>query len=226
LKDAPDITKLDWNNIQTVQNAINYFDRYESGWNHQPNSQQEQTSSSTTVHYPCLLYTQNILQSKPFVDYNELVNYVEHHTKCTLQTCLRKVGHDVECCYKAPWNLQQTFTLEIDENGQPKHTHACNDNILNLHNLAMLSIWRANVDCKVVISIDVVLKYISKYATKAKNKSKTYHSMLSCISTIYEPQQPVTDGFQKMLVDNIVDRDISAREASHLMQKLPLAICS
>lgn len=146
------MSKLDWNNILSVQNAINYFDTYVSGWNYEPNSLQQHKSSSTTIHDPCLLDTQKILQTEPISDYNELINFVERHTKCTPQTCLRKVGPDVECRYKAPWSLQEISTLEIDANGQPKHTPARNDDRLNLHSPAMLSIWRANIDCKAVVS--------------------------------------------------------------------------
>ncbi|XP_059064231.1 uncharacterized protein LOC131856450 [Cryptomeria japonica] len=167
-----------------------------------------------------------IVSSDPFIDYCDLANRVQRHTKCTIQTCLRRKGTSLQCHYKAPWNITKKSSLSNDDNGQPKHTPARNDDRLNLHNPFILSIWRANVDCQLVLSIDVVIKYIAKYAAKAENKSETYHAMLSRISTNFESDKPAPNAFRKMLLDNLVDRDIGAQESCHLLLKLPLSLCS
>ncbi|XP_059074789.1 uncharacterized protein LOC131874875 [Cryptomeria japonica] len=135
-------------------------------------------------------------------------------------------GTSLQCRYKAPWNITEKSSLSNDDNGQPKHTPARNDDRLNLHNPFILSIWRANVDCQPVLSIDAMIKYIAKYATKAENKSETYHAMLSRISTNFESDKPAPSAFRKMLLDNLVDHDIGAQESCHLLLKLPLSLCS
>lgn len=149
--------------------------------------------------------TRMIMTTNPSTDYSELVNCVQRHTKCTLQTCLSKKGTSLVCRYKAPWNMQDKSILSNDDNGQPKHTHARNDDHLNLYNPSILSIWRANVDCQSVLSINAVLKYITKYAAKVEHKSETYHAMLSRISTNFEPNKPAPIAFQKILTDTLVD---------------------
>ena len=128
--------------------------------------------------------------------------------------------------YKAPWPMPDKSKISLAENGQPKYNATKNDDRLNLHNPSILSIWRANVDCQPVLSINAVLKYIAKYASKAEHKSETYHSMLSRISTNCASDRPVAFAFRKMLTDSLVERDIGAQETSHLLLKLPLSICS
>ncbi|XP_057857720.1 uncharacterized protein LOC131066866 [Cryptomeria japonica] len=226
LPKVPDIGKLQWNDIQSVQNALAYIDTYVSVWNPRSHELRNQVFHRSIVDDPCLMDTSMIVSSDPSIDYCELANYVQRHTKCTIQTCLHKKGTSLQCCYKAPWNITEKSSLSNDDNGQPKHTPACNDDRLNLHNPFILSIWRANVDCQPVLSIDVVIKYIAKYATKAENKSETYHAMLSQISTNFEFDKPAPNAFRKMLLDNLVDRDISAQESCHLLLKLPLSLYS
>ena len=101
-------------------------------------------------------------------DYNELINYVEHHSKCSVFTCLHKKGLANECRYKVPWTLQLTSILELDDNGNPKFVAIQNDDHLNLHNPTMLSLWRLNIDCKPIISINVVIRYNAKYTSKVE----------------------------------------------------------
>ncbi|XP_057838404.2 uncharacterized protein LOC131048470 [Cryptomeria japonica] len=215
LPKAPDIGKLQWNDIQSVQNALAYIDKYVSAWNPQSNALRNQMFHRSIVDDPCLMDTSMIVSSDPFIDYCDLANRVQRHTKCTIQTCLRRKGTSLQCRYKAPWNITKKLSLSNDDNGQPKHTPARNDDRLNLHNPFILSIWRANVDCQPVLSIDAMIKYIAKYAAKAENKSETYHAMLSRISTNFESDKPAPNAFRKMLLDNLVDHDIEADERSN-----------
>ncbi|XP_059064840.1 uncharacterized protein LOC131856900 [Cryptomeria japonica] len=226
LPKAPGIGKLQWNDIQLVQNALAYIDKYVSAWNPRSHALRNQMFHRSIVDNPCLMDTSMIVSSDPFIDYCYLANRVQRHTKCTIQTCLRRKGTSLQCRYKAPWNITEKSSLSNDDNGQPKHTPARNDDRLNLHNPFILSIWRANVDCQPVLSIDAVIKYIAKYAAKAENKSETYHAMLSQISTNFESDKPAPNAFRKMLLDNLVDRDIGAQESCHLLLKRPLSLCS
>lgn len=93
LKGTPNITKLEWNNLQSVKNAINYLNNYVSSWNHRPTSLQSHIFYQTNVHDPYLLNTKMIRLNNPGTDYKQLFKYVQHHNKknkIILQTCLWK----------------------------------------------------------------------------------------------------------------------------------------
>ncbi|KAH9307979.1 hypothetical protein KI387_035890, partial [Taxus chinensis] len=90
----------------------------------------------------------------------------------------------------------------------------------------MIYIWRANVDCQPVLSRHAVLKYIAKYASKAEQRSETYHQMLSRVSRDADADSPAHITIRKMLTESVVEHDISAQETCHMLQKMPLVMCS
>lgn len=99
--------------------------------------------------------------------------------------------------------------------------------MLNVHNLHMLSIWRANIDFQPVLSRHAVLNYISKYASKSESKSKSYHQMLSRLAQSSPLDVTMVVVIRKILTETVVDRDIGAQETCQLLlQKLPLTKCS
>ena len=114
-----------------------------------------------------LLDTKDILSSNPLHDYEQLLNRVQRHTKCTANSCLCKKGNTLECRYKCPWKVQNESSLYIDEKGQKTYNPTCNDERLNIHNPSILQTWRENVDFQPVLSCYAVLKYIAKYPSKA-----------------------------------------------------------
>ena len=101
-----------------------------------------------------------------------------------------------------------------------------NDDRLNVHNIDLLTMWRANVDCQLVPSQHAVLKYIAKYATKAKKMSESYQDMLTRISNSISSQDHALCASRSFLVETIVERDIGAQETCHMLLKLPLVVCS
>ena len=127
-------------------------------------------SHHSTTNDPCSLASPSIFASNYSADYEELVNFVQRHTKCSESTCLRKKGTSLQCHYGFPYELQATSSLFIDPNGQKTYNPARNDLLLNIHNYTMLSIWRANVDCQLVLCKHAILKYISKYESKVEPK--------------------------------------------------------
>lgn len=117
----------------------------------------------------CFLFNAgNIFSSLPHNDYKELLNCVQRHTKCTVDSSLCKKGTILTCLYNAPWDLCNESRLFIDDQGRKKYDLARNDDRLNVHNIDLLTMWHANVDCHRVLSHYVVLKYIAKYASKAE----------------------------------------------------------
>jgi len=186
---------LNWDNIEAVDLAKQFFDKYISAWNPRLSTISNQSISQTNVEDPCLLSTSDILRNNPFNDYVQLINCIERHTKCTENACLRKKGSSFECRYKAPWELHAHSSLFIDSNGQKTYTPARNDDRLNTHNPTILYIWRANIDCQPVLSIHAVQKYIAKYASKAEKKSETFHDMLRRIVLASPNVEPATSAF-------------------------------
>ena len=98
----------------------------------------------------------------------------------------------------------------IDSSGQKKYSLARNDALLNVHNPLMLSVWRANVDCQPMLSRHAVLSYISKYALKVENKSKSYHGILTSIAHVAPAEEGILLPIWKLLSETMADRDIGA----------------
>jgi hypothetical protein len=55
-------------------------------------------------------------------------------------------------------------------NKERKMSHHENDDRINVHNIDLLSMCRANVDYQLVFFHRVVLKYIAKYASKEEKR--------------------------------------------------------
>ena len=181
---------LDWEDDLAVEVAIFFFGTYVTAWN--PHNSQLSTSESyhSTTNDPCSLASPSIFASNYSADYEELVNFVQRHTRCSESTCLRKKGTSVQCCHGFLYDLQATTSLFIDPNGCKTYNPARNDSLLNIHNPTMLSIWRDNVDCQPVICKHVVLKYISKYASKVEPKSESYDAILSLLAHVAQLTTP------------------------------------
>ena len=130
------------------------------------------------------------------------------------------------CRYNAPWELQDQSKMFVNEKGHKKYEPAHNDDRLNVHNIPLLSIWRANVDFQPVLSRHAVLKYIAKYASKSERRSESYQDMLTRISNVVDSDIPSITAYKKFLAETIVERDIGAQETCHMLLKLPLVISS
>ncbi|XP_059070535.1 uncharacterized protein LOC131860176 [Cryptomeria japonica] len=190
----------------------------------QPNWPSQQTAS---LFDPCMADTNQILSIDPLFDYEELVNVVQRHTKCSAHTWLKKKGcSTLHCCYKAPWPEQDFSTLIVDAANNPSYEPTRNDNRLNIHSPIMLAIWRSNIDCQPVCSKMAVIQYISKYAAKTKQKSVGYVDILKKIVATTNTQDTILLTYQKFMMGIVADRDISAQETCHMLQKLPLISCS
>jgi hypothetical protein len=154
------------------------------------------------------------------------LNRVQRHTKCSVDSCLHKKGYVVTCRYNAPWEVRDDSLLFIDEKGRKKYEPTRNDDRLNVHNVDLLAMWHANVDCQPVVSRHVVLKYIAKYASKEEKRSESYQDMLTRISNSGASEDPVLSAYRRFLVETLVDRDIGAQETCHMLLNLPLVLCS
>ncbi|XP_057835128.1 uncharacterized protein LOC131045552 [Cryptomeria japonica] len=226
LPGAPNMETINWTDDNEVQMEKTFFDQYVSAWNPHIAADRMNTMHYTAMDDPCLADTKKIFTMDATLDYEALLNTLQRHTKCTEHTCLKKKGPTFECRYKAPWVQQEMSTLTVDNDNNPCYKPTRNDDHLNIHNPWMLSLWRANIDCQPVISKKVVLQYISKYASKSENKSQSYIEMLKTILNTSKSEDSILLTYQKFMMGIVVDRDISAQETCHMLQKLPLLSCS
>ena len=173
---------LDWNDPLAVDTTKTYFDSFLTTWIPHPTHLHFSAFHRASHQDPCTLAASSIREGNQNDDYETLVNSVQRHTKCNEFSCLRKKGTTLVCRYRFPFELQETSSMFIDSSGQKKYTPTRNDELLNVHNPLMLSVWRANVDSHPVLSCHAILSYISKYASKAENKSESYHDILTRIA--------------------------------------------
>ena len=108
---------LDWEDDVAVEAVKKKIDTHVIAWN--PHNSQLSTFEShhSTTNDPCNLASPSIFASNYSADYEELVNLVQRHTKCSESTCLRKKGTSLQCHYGFPYELQATSSLFIDQNG-------------------------------------------------------------------------------------------------------------
>jgi hypothetical protein len=187
---------LNWEDPNQIYDAKSFFDNYVTAWNPRENHDTHMAIHQSIQDDPCLLDTEEIFSSNPLEDYEQLLNRVQRHTKCTEKTCLHRKGATLECRYKFPWKVQMESSLYIDELGQKTYHPTRNDERLNIHNLNILQTWRENVDFQPVLSRYAVLKYIAKYASKAEGRSETYHHMLTRIASTSHLEDPASNSYR------------------------------
>ena len=71
-----------------------------------------------------------------------------------------------------------------------------------------------------------MLNYISKYASKIEKKLETYNTILKKIAYTNESDDNALIAYQNFMMGFIAERDIGAQETCHMLQKLPLVLCS
>lgn len=105
LQNAPSMERLNWDDPTQVRFAKEYFDRCVHAMNPHDRHQKNIQVRINDDNHPCLKGTQQISQSNPMIDYEELLNYVERHITCNEKSHLRKKKGKLVCRYKAPWDL-------------------------------------------------------------------------------------------------------------------------
>jgi hypothetical protein len=156
-------------------------------------------------------------------DYIELINKLQRHTRCSPSYCIRvnkRTGQQT-CRFGYPKN-HNDHTFIQESNSQPELVTVRNDTNINPHNRLQLQGWRANVDLKPVLSIHAALQYISKYASKAEPRSMAFSEIFTQILNNSNPNEPSLTSIQKLLLNSVAERDISAQETSHLLLSIPL----
>lgn len=67
-----------------------------------------------------------------------------------------------------------------------------------------------------------IIKHITKYATKCKSRSQSMKDIYTNIVRNLKDDSSALQVVQKLLTNNVGERDFSAQETSHLLLQLPL----
>ena len=90
------------------------------------------------------------------------------------------------------------------------------------YNPIITAIWRGNTDFSPIISMEAVLRYIAKYASKAEVPSKTYTKTLEDLVNNMTNNANCKTLVMKVLLSSIGERDFSAQEVMHILMGWPL----
>jgi len=78
------------------------------------------------------------------------------------------------------------------------------------------------VDLKPILNIHVTLQYIFKYASKAESRSIAFSEIFNQILNNNNSDDSLLISIQKLLFNNIIERDISAQKTYYFLFSIPL----
>lgn len=212
-ENAPDLNKLQPDDIIRIQEIINYFDEFISTWHPDP--------SQTYDNHPSKLHFSEILDEN--VDYNHLIRAVQMH-KCSKAYCQRrkKNSSEIICRFKYPKECVNESKIRFIRDNEVEFISKRNNPYLNSHSPQILKIWRANVDSQAIVSIHAVLTYIAKYASKAEPRSDSMKEFIRDSVQESINNSHVQQIIQKNLIKMCAERDYSAQEIFWIIMGWPL----
>ncbi|EXX53021.1 hypothetical protein RirG_247740 [Rhizophagus irregularis DAOM 197198w] len=125
-------------------------------------------------------------------DYVELINKLQRHTKCSPSYCLRSKQRQQVCRFGYPKERSDHLFVYEDNHGQPELVTSRNDPYLNPHN------------------------------SKSEPKSAAFTEIFNQILNKSNLDENSLTSIQKLLLNSIAERDISAQETCHLLLGIPL----
>lgn len=106
---------------------------------------------------------------------------MQRHTRCKVGTCLKKVsGNQYKYRYNFPFEKRDSSKIEyvqkINKFNQVYYViqinQKRNDPKMNTHNKLQLQAWRSNVDFQIIVDMNKIWMYVTKYSTKGEVSSK------------------------------------------------------
>ena len=146
LKNAPSVDDLDRNNVEAVQNYINFWDQHISTWH------PDKHCPPAAIHPSACLF--NTLDDTK-QELAEILNHLQRHTHCAPGYCERKKKSTggTFCHFGYPKPLRETSELAKDPGRDFSELNTCrNDELLNSYNPTFILGWRANIDFRPVIN--------------------------------------------------------------------------
>ena len=180
---------------------------------------------SLPIPHPCALKVDDIADIES--DYQNVVNSVQRHTRCSATYCLRKKPGQQEhqCRFDYPRPLQDSPTLEFEK---VDNSRVCatlktkrNDPRLNSHNRVMLQNWRANVDLQVIVDVEACARYMAKYAAKSEPRSKAVHVIFTtCIDSL-SSESDAHKALRSAMLQSVGERYQFSGDHPHATQSSP-----
>ena len=114
------------------------------------------------------------------------------------------------------------FTYELSMNSLR------NDRWLNSHMYGLMQIWLANMDFQLVVDVNKVVNYMTKYVCKPEMEmSKGLSNMVKKLINVgHHTGLGLRGIFKKMMFNLIGSRTISKQESCHLSLGTPMVSCS
>ena len=216
MKRAPSVDGFDRNNVEAVQNYINFWDQHISTWH--PNKQ----CPPAAIHPSARLF--NTLEDTK-QELAEILNRLQCHTHCAPGYCERKKKStgEIFCRFGYPKPLREHSELVKDPGRDFMELNTCrNDELLNSYNSTFILGWRANIDFRPVINKEAVMSYVAKCASKSETSSSSYQDSLQKAIRHLQNSDAAGVAYQKMLSSFTAERDISSQETCHILHGLPL----
>ena len=166
---------------------------------------------------------------------SQIINRCQRHL-CSEAYCLRvdrQKARDAaekqqppppkECRFNFPFAVREVAEMATRPGKTFWHFLAQrNDAFLNCFSRVVTFSWLANTDISPCTSVDAVVAYVGKYATKVETKSASFADMTRQILPHVTSERPLLSFVSKMLNKLIGERDYSAQEVCHLLLNLPL----
>lgn len=194
------------------------------------NNSMPDDSWSLPVPHPCAGKVNDITNVDS--NYHDLVNSVQHHTRCSATYCLRIKPNqqELKCRFDNPRPLQEMSTLQFEKlnDGTIRATLTTqhNDPRVNSHNRVMLQHWRANVDLQVIVDVEACARYMTKYAAKSEPRSRCIEDILkTCVDSLSN-EAGAHKALRSAMLCTVGERDFSSQETTHMLLSLPLISCS
>ncbi len=153
----------------------------------------------------------------------ELLNHFQHHTRCTLSYCQRKIREtdELTCCFHFSWSEQSLLEVSCKMNSNHYvYLFAWNDALLNSYNITMTMKWMINMNLSLCTNQTTVMHYLIKYCFKIKKKSESFKSLLQFIMLRISDKTFLLSFIIKLMNKLIVEWNWSAQEMyHHLLQQ-------
>ena len=173
-------------------------------------------------------------------DYEYLVNRVQRH-KCTPTYCLRQTNEgDYVCRFGFPQSLcgfvrepvsaerNAALRLTRDLTTCPDGGVITDEELIYLRNHPsvvthipeLLSLWRGNIDMKLVTNVEAVEKYMTKYIMKEEKKSMSFQDIAKVVAqkaTEAGPNATVPKTLSQIMLKFVGEHDLSKSECWQIL---------
>lgn len=180
--------------------------------------------------HPCRKSFTFALQNDIDLDYIDLVNSVQKHTKCNPGYCLRvDTDGEQKCRFGYPLELNEETYIKFNEitrktgkEVRPEIVGKRNDSRVNRHQQIQLQGWRANCDIQLIIDHHAYIEYLAKYASKSEKMSSVardaFVNVVNNISKISSSRSVI----RKLMMKCVGERDMGIQEVMHQILSLKL----